>query len=155
MLIKMVATLKKEWAEIISKEDVLKEVQMVEMEVLNHLKKIDNPDFPYVKSASRWRKGLLHVCSYRNRGKYKDEPGFCGPTIRLCEMETLEYTKKSRAIAPSKTIATEHNCRIMRQQADNQKDMASQLLRSIKDTRDRQGLGNEGEFEVQLSHNSS
>eukprot|EP00584_Thalassiosira_punctigera_P002165 CAMPEP_0172532044 /NCGR_PEP_ID=MMETSP1067-20121228/5238_1 /TAXON_ID=265564 ORGANISM="Thalassiosira punctigera, Strain Tpunct2005C2" /NCGR_SAMPLE_ID=MMETSP1067 /ASSEMBLY_ACC=CAM_ASM_000444 /LENGTH=1180 /DNA_ID=CAMNT_0013316505 /DNA_START=11 /DNA_END=3553 /DNA_ORIENTATION=+ len=132
---KTVATLKKDWAEIVSEEDTREEVQMLEKEVLNHLK--ETYGFPYIKrSHSRWRKGLLYVCSYRNTEKYKDD-GFCGPTIRLCEMETLEYKMKSRAIAPSKIIVSEDNCRILRQQADAQKDLASQLLKSIKDTRDK------------------
>jgi len=140
LLLKMVATLEKDWAEIISKEERLKEVQRVEVEVLKHLRnKYGYPTF--VKSASRWRKGLLYVCSYRNRDKYREGIELCGPTIRLCEMETLEYTEKSRAIEPSKTITTEGNCRFMRQQAQDQKDMASQLLKSIKDTRDRDLVG--------------
>ena len=70
-------------------------------------------------------------------------------------METLEYTKKSRAIAPSKTIMTEEDCRVMRKQADDQKEMASQLLKAIKDTRERLGVGHEGEFEIQLNPSRS
>lgn len=150
---KMVANLKKEWAEFISEDVIQQEVRVLEEEVLNHLKKTyGSPVHPFlrVRTASRWRKGLLHVCSYRNTDKYKQSDGFCGPTVRLCEMETLEYTKKSRAIAPSKTIASQEDCRIMRQQADDQKDLASQLLNSIKDMRNKMGLENEGEIEVQL-----
>jgi len=151
---KMVSNLEKEWAEGISEEDRRTEIKMLEKEVLAHLKETYGSFFTRVRSASRWRKGLLYICSYRNMAKYKDA-GFCGPTVRLCEMETLEHTHKSRAIVPSKTITTEDNCRSMRQQADEQKDLASQLLSSIEDTRNRMGLGNNGEIEVQLPHNCS
>mmetsp|Transcript_37579 Transcript_37579/g.90634 ORF Transcript_37579/g.90634 Transcript_37579/m.90634 type:complete len:395 (-) Transcript_37579:539-1723(-) len=132
-LLKMVKNLKKEWAEFISAEDERKEVQIIEKKVLDHLKETYGLVMRK-RSASHWRKCLLFVCSYRIREG--EGSGFCGPTIRLCEMETLEYTRKSRAIAPSKTITTEDDCRVMRQQADEQKEMAIQLLNAIKDTRD-------------------
>lgn len=92
----------------------------------------------------------MYLTSYRNKDKYKGD-GFCGPTIRLCEMESLEYKNKSRAIAPSKTILTEQDCNSMRKHADGQKELASKLLKSITDTRERLGLGGEGEVEVDLS----
>jgi hypothetical protein len=94
--------------------------------------------------------GLLYLTSYRNKDKYEGD-GFCGPTVRLCEMESQEYKEKSRAIAPSKTIATEQDCCSMRKHADDQKKRASQLLESITETRKRLGLGERGEIEVDLS----
>lgn len=149
-LLKMVDALEKEWADIVLDEVRALEFQELEKKVHTHLKKTYGGMFSRKRSASRWRKGLLHVSSYRNTDKCQGS-NVCGPTVRLCEMETLEYTKKSRAIAPSKTITTEADSCIMRRQADDQKKMASQLLEAITDTRDRLGLGGEGEIEVELA----
>jgi len=150
LLLKIVETVEKDWAEFISAEERLEEVERVEMEVVKYLTDAYGHYTLKMKSAGRWRKGLLHVCSYRNQDKYTCGSGFCGPTIRLCEMETLEYTKKSRAIEPSKTIISEQNCTIMREQAKDTLEMARQLLKSTKDTRDKHCLGDEREFEIQL-----
>ena len=59
VLLKMVATLKEEWADIIFDDARLEEIHALEKKVKDHLKSTYGGPFPRQRSASRWRKGKI------------------------------------------------------------------------------------------------
>ena len=62
VLLKMVATLKEEWADIIFDDARLEEIHALEKKVKDHLKSTYGGPFPRQRSASRWRKGKIGHC---------------------------------------------------------------------------------------------
>lgn len=140
-LLAMMKTLKSEWADRISSKEVDSEADALKQKVLGHLKETHGT-FGRTRTADRFRKGMLHVCSARNKEKYA-QLGYSGYAPRLCAMETDEYKKKSRAIAPCKNIVNEEDCEAMRKAVRDQKAMADDLLQLIQSARDHFGVSNE------------
>ncbi|EJK44937.1 hypothetical protein THAOC_36485, partial [Thalassiosira oceanica] len=147
-LLAMMKTLKSEWADRISNKEVDSEADALKKKVLGHLKETHGA-FGRTRTADRFRKGMLHVCSARNKEKYA-QPGYSGYAPRLCAMETDEYKKKSRAIAPCKNIVNEADCEAMREAVRNQKAMADDLLLLIQSARDHFGVDNEREVAINV-----
>ena len=147
-LLAMMKTLKSEWADRISNEEVDSEADALKRKVLGHLKETHGA-FGRTRTADRFRKGMLHVCSARNKEKYA-KPGYSGYAPRLCAMETNEYEKKSRAIAPCKNIVNDDDCEAMREAVRNQKVMADELLLLIQSARDHFGVNDEREVMINV-----
>ena len=140
-LLAMMKTLKGEWVDRISSKKVDSEADALKQKVLGHLLETHGT-FGRTTTADRFRKGMLHVCSARNKEKYA-QLGYSGYAPRLCAMETDEYKKKSRAIAPCKNIVNEEDCEAMRKAVRDQKAMADDLLQLIQSARDHFGVSNE------------
>jgi hypothetical protein len=142
-LLEMLDRLKHEWSNAVSFAIVKRAIADIEDNVHGYMRQ--TYCIPTPRLHGHWRKGLTHVSSHRNKGKYPQEE-HCAH--RLIEMETLDYRSRTRAIRPVTAVSTTQECHALRGSAQRQQKLSKELFQSIQEARDREIVTEEDEIRL-------